>query len=102
MGQKLTEQDIDLLEAAACLWEAACKLIAEDSDLGRATKTLSEAVGTAQFRLDVAMLAPECHAAWEAMSTEERDACDCFDWDFVPQWLAAHIEQKITPPPLAA
>lgn len=101
MNQPLTQTETDLLEAAACLWEAACKLQTINTVVGKAAKTMSEEVGTAQFRLDIALLAPACNAAYEALPEAERSEI-AYDCDFVPWWLEQHIASKITPTILAA
>lgn len=69
----------DLLEAAACLWEAFLETPEEFPNLCE----IQEKDGTAFCRLFVVGLAEQCSTDWE----KETAFFDCFDWDFVPHWL---------------
>lgn len=94
------------LHTAACLWEAALEALAKGEAEARAEGTPPPAVvsferrlhsyrlheGTCFVRQQVASLAPECDAAWDALSEDERDT-QCFDWDFVPNWLRDNFFQ---------
>lgn len=93
------------LFTAACLWEAAIDAKAE-GEKERAADQLADTfnaqffshwanVGTCTVREQVAKLAPACDAAWEALTDEERDTNDAFDWTFVPQWLEANFFQIV-------
>jgi hypothetical protein len=36
--------------------------------------------------------APDVHAAWEALTDEERDDQGPFDWEFVPAWITERTD----------
>lgn len=82
----------DLIEAAACLWEAALDYIASTRVDGPAValRTLCEFEGAPSLRLRVIGWAEECHRAWLADGGYERD--DSFDRDYCPDWLARKLD----------
>jgi hypothetical protein len=69
-----------------CLWEAYLDdTVSADAKAG--LDALRAAVGTAQLRLNfITLLVEPCEAAYLAATADGYD--DCFDWDFVPQWLS--------------
>ncbi|QTH19682.1 hypothetical protein HRJ34_15010 [Rhizorhabdus wittichii] len=82
----------DLTEAAQCLWEAVLDAVrgdAQPDDSWQASAKLScENIGYGEVRRWMLDLAPDCHTAWvRATETEGYDSC--FDWEFVPAWLAS-------------
>lgn len=90
----------DTLHTAACLWEAALEALAAgeaeeaanpqpvaEHSFERSLYSYRNNHGTCTLRQVVVELAPRCDAAWDAMSDDERDSAECFDWVFVPNWL---------------
>lgn len=81
----------DIAEAAQCLWEAVLDGIrGEDQPEGswQASAKLScENIGYGEVRSWMLDLAPACHMAW-VRATELEGYDSCFDWEFVPAWLA--------------
>ena len=80
-------QQIDLLEAAACLWEAF--LNRHRSDDERATGAVYM-WGYAHVRLTVVSWAGQVQDAWSASPDHDRLS---FDWDFVPEWLNKKLNE---------
>lgn len=77
----------DLIDAAACLWEAALEAREAKDDTGAKLRSIIHRDGVAALRNAVTGWAEACHRAWEhAVATEGYD--DCFDWEWCPQWLA--------------
>lgn len=103
-GTALTQREDALAETAACLWEETQRLLfkaEEETEVVRRMKAANEALGAAGLRCEIVALAPRCHADWEALSVEEQDREAPFDWDYVPKWLAEHIEANPKSRPLA-
>lgn len=81
----------DLIEAAACLWEAVLDLKArgagkDDQPIDRAF----DGTGWAQMRMSVIGWAEYVHRDWEeAQRLTGYDAP--FDWDFCPDWIALNV-----------
>lgn len=76
------------VEAAMCLWEEALRLIRKDALWQRA----HELHGMAQLRALVMAAAKDCDADYQcAVAQDAYD--DCFDWEFVPQWLSDREER---------
>lgn len=83
------------LETAACLWEAVLHLRdnpvtdPESFALAMSIRPAFEAVGTAEMRLIVVGWTSAVGAAWAAVP----DNYDrCFDWGFVPDWIADNVD----------
>lgn len=72
------------LETAACLWEAVLER-RDDPDVNSAFERL----GTSEVRSIVLRWVELLDAAWQKVE-ETYDAP--FDWEFVPQWISAHID----------
>jgi len=82
----------DIAEAAQCLWEAVLDAVAgelqEPGSWQESAKLSCENIGYSEVRDWMLQLAPACHAAW-VRETETEGYCECFDWHFVPNWLAS-------------
>ena len=83
----------DHLEAAACAWEYVLGQIAqrERNNWHR----FAESWGMAQLRAQVIEHAPAIQGAYElaVARKEEIATAGCFDWDFVPAYLAEHCDE---------
>lgn len=79
--------DNDLLETAACLWEAAleCKAVPISKVAAAFFKN-----GTAEVRTAVVSGAAAANAAWE--TSEENANGEPFDWEFIPRWFAENFD----------
>jgi hypothetical protein len=86
---------LPLCEAAACLWEAALELERRDPvpDGGDRVHALRTVHGAASLRFAVCELAADCLADFEALSEDEREREDAFDWDYCPAWLARNLDK---------
>ena len=94
------------LFTAGCLWEAALaafevetikipEAFQDQFVFERQLQQWREKHGTAEVRDQVTALAPDCDAAWDAMSGDEQEFMGCFDWDFVPFWLEKNFFKKV-------
>jgi hypothetical protein len=81
----LEADTVELMEAAACLWEAVLE-VKDQADVHAAF----EGIGTAALRGEVIEFAAEVHTAW-ATAVENDGYDDPFDWDFVPQWISDNL-----------
>lgn len=83
------------LETAACLWEAVLTLrdhpatVPDAIALALAIRETCTAIGTADLRLRVVGWTRAVDAAWSAVADRYEG---CFDWEFVPDWIADNID----------
>lgn len=75
------------VDAALCIWEEILTL-QFSGELPRPASDYKLRVGTVQMRGTALSLAADAVAVWGAMTTEEQDSCDTFDWDFIPAFVA--------------
>lgn len=87
----LTDREEWLCEAACCLWEEVLRILNKpDHPNWAKVNAAREGEGMSAFRLNVI-------SEWvEACNEDYRVAVetgydDCFDWDFVPDWIAKRI-----------
>lgn len=79
------EYGVDILmEAGACLWEAALDAIAAGNVRALAAK---EEIGMSALRSVVIGLANECETAWRSLDVDQQEDVGAFDWEFCPPWL---------------
>jgi hypothetical protein len=76
----------DLIDAAACLWEAALEL--KGSPL---IAPAIERFGTAEVRTAVVRHAAVCHLQW-VEAVEESGYDDAFDWEWCPKFLTERLD----------
>jgi len=86
--------DLEFAEAACCIWEEFLEIrkispgkINQFSTEGRILQGFEER-GTAHMRMFAIALAERCHNDWVKAVEDGYD--DCFDWDFVPNWIRHH------------
>ncbi|WP_263588844.1 hypothetical protein [Sphingopyxis sp. GC21] len=90
------------LETAACLWEAVLTLRDHPAtnpdaiDLALRIGASFEAIGTSAMRLIVIGWSDVVDAAWSEVAA---DYPLSFDWDFVPDWIARHIDWSVAGAP---
>lgn len=92
------------LETAACLWEAVLEMRdtrhAADQIAASRAATIRAAfgrIGTSAIRLTVLGWTDTVDAAW----AEVRESYDApFDWEFVPDWIAANVDWSTDYPTL--
>ncbi len=72
----------ELAEAACCIWEEFLELKETTSRV----KMAFEDYGTSEMRMKAVGLAEACHNDWV-----KAEQVDCFDWEFVPQWVADNV-----------
>jgi len=79
--------DTESLITAMCLWEAVLESKEEPQ-----IKAAFENLGTVGMRFYVAQWVEPANKAWEALSEEEKESSIPFDWEFVPDWIAKHVD----------
>lgn len=84
--------DASSLETAACLWEAVLEILnngAGQKGLRAQAQRIREQMGTSALRLTVLRWVDLIDADWARVKD---DYDKLFDWDFVPEWIAANID----------
>lgn len=80
------------LETAACLWEAVLEILngrAGQKGLRHQANRIREQMGTSALRLTVLRWVELIDADWAKVKDEYDQP---FDWEFVPEWIAQHID----------
>ncbi|MBO9579497.1 MAG: hypothetical protein J7498_01235 [Sphingobium sp.] len=91
------------LETAACLWEAVLNFRDDPStnsdsiERTLAVRATFREIGTAALRLIVIGWTDAVEADWRRV---EDDYPLCFDWDFVPEWIASHVDWSSSTGPI--
>ena len=82
----------DWLETAACIWEVALdwQRPLYDTPEAELVRELRRTWGIAATRDMIARAAPDCWAAYTALSEDERGDM-AFDADWCPRWLAQNL-----------
>lgn len=86
--------DLEFAEAACCIWEEFLEI--RKISPGKFEPFSTEArilqgfedEGTSAMRLKAINLAERCHYDYLNAIADGYD--DCFDWDFVPNWIREH------------
>lgn len=75
------------VEAALCIWEALIEYRTKNADNHDDPITICfEQRGTNEMRHAAIALSVLCSDLWHKLPEDERP--DCFDWDYVPQFVA--------------
>lgn len=80
------------LETAMCVWEAVLEIMnggAGHKGLRVQAQRIRQNMGTSALRLAVMEWVELIDAAWER---DKASYSDPFDWGYVPEWLARHID----------
>lgn len=91
----------DMMEAGACLWEAAMEFQDRWQKDGPSvnapykTAFLAEwgTCGTADMRSRILDMAEACHREWDA-AIDAGEFDESFDWEWCPAWLAGQLEKR--------
>jgi hypothetical protein len=86
-------------EAACCLWEAVLAVRQCEKNPPWQKRLLAdwESHGTSSMRISAIHAAPQMDQVWNALTDAERDEFGCFDWDFVPVYLACVLYHETNP-----
>lgn len=87
---KLLDTADELVEAAACLWEAFLEHTGTEGSLGQAMEATLTHWGTSQLRITITGFAAACDSRFYAKKNAgEFD--EPFDWEWCPHFLRDHL-----------
>ncbi len=92
----MTEDETFIAETSACLWESALNLIhrmPHDIPEVEVMRSALDRLGSAALRLAIVELVPRCISDWKSLNDDQQAEAGCYDYDFVPAWLSAHLLQ---------
>ena len=81
------------LETACCLWEEVLKLLRGANGtkgLRKKVEAARERMGTSHLRLTVIGWTDAADADWATVKEECWDKP--FDWEWIPEWIAANVD----------